>query len=55
MPRVRVSHSTQYNYTHPVALQAHRLMLRPRDSHDLRLLETKLVISPAGSQHALGA
>ena len=25
---------------------SHRLMLRPRDSHDLRLLETKLSVSP---------
>ena len=30
----------------PVRLLAHRLMLRPRDSHDLRLLETKLAVSP---------
>ncbi len=27
-------------------LLGHRLMIRPRDSHDLRLLETKLSVSP---------
>ena len=46
MPRVRVTHETEYRYDKPVTLLAHRLMLRPRDSHDLRLLETKLTVSP---------
>ncbi len=46
MPRVRVTHRTEYRYIKPVRLLAHRLMLRPRDSHDLRLLETSLVVSP---------
>ncbi len=46
MPRVRVTHSTEYRYEAPVQLLEHRLMLRPRDSHDLRLLETRLSVSP---------
>ena len=46
MPRVRVTHETEYRYEMPVQLLAHRLMLRPRDSHDLRLLETALTVSP---------
>ena len=46
MPRVRVTHETEYRYEKPVHLLAHRLMLRPRDSHDLRLLETSLSVSP---------
>ena len=46
MPRVRVTHQTEYRYEKPVTLLAHRLMLRPRDSHDLRLLDTKLTVSP---------
>ena len=46
MPRVRVTHSTEYHYEAPVQLLEHRLMLRPRDSHDLRLLETRLSVSP---------
>jgi transglutaminase-like putative cysteine protease len=47
VPRVRVTHLTEYRYINPVRLLAHRLMLRPRDSHDLRLLETALAVSPA--------
>ncbi len=46
MPRVQVTHATEYRYVAPVRLLAHRLMLRPRDSHDLRLLRTELAISP---------
>ena len=46
MPRVRVTHETDYRYVQPVRLLSHRLMLRPRDSHDLRLLETALAVSP---------
>ena len=46
MPRVRVRHETEYHYKQPVSLLAHRLMLRPRDSHDLRLLETELTVFP---------
>ena len=46
MPRVRVTHETVYRYAQPVRLLGHRLMLRPRDSHDLRLLETELSVSP---------
>ena len=46
MPQVRVTHVTQYRYRQPVQLLAHRLMIRPRDSHDLRLLETSLSVSP---------
>ena len=46
MPRVRVTHVTEYRYRTPVRLLEHRLMLRPRDSHDLRLLETRLSVSP---------
>jgi transglutaminase-like putative cysteine protease len=49
VPRVRVTHETEYTYAKPVSLLPHRLMLRPRDSHDLRLLETKLLVSPPAS------
>jgi transglutaminase-like putative cysteine protease len=41
-----VFHSTVYRYRRPVVLAPHRLMLRPRDSHDLRLVETDLTITP---------
>jgi transglutaminase-like putative cysteine protease len=46
MPRVHVLHTTEYRYAKPVRLTRHRLMLRPRDSHDLRLLDATLAITP---------
>ena len=42
-------HTTVYRYGRPVRLGVHRLMLRPRDSHDVHLIETSLNISPAAS------
>jgi transglutaminase-like putative cysteine protease len=48
MKVLRVSHSTAYRYTRPVGFGRHRLMLRPRDSHDLRLVEAELTLSPPG-------
>lgn len=41
-----VRHVTVYRYGRPVRIGRHRLMFRPRDSHDLRLLRTALTISP---------
>jgi transglutaminase-like putative cysteine protease len=46
---LRVSHLTEYRYRRPVGLGPHRLMSRPRDSHDLRLLDTGLTITPQPS------
>ncbi len=47
---LRVTHRSEYRYRHPVALGPHRLMCRPRDSHDLRLLDTGLAITPQPSE-----
>ena len=49
MPVLSVRHVTTYRYSHKVALGEHRLMFRPRDSWDQRLLEAKLSISPEPS------
>ncbi len=46
MARVRIRHLTRYDYRNPVGLTQHRLMVRPRDSHDLRLHDATLAISP---------
>jgi transglutaminase-like putative cysteine protease len=35
-----------YRYARPVAFGEHRIMLRPRDGHDLRVLESRLDIAP---------
>jgi transglutaminase-like putative cysteine protease len=44
-----VLHRTTYRYRRPVGFGEHRLMFRPRDSHDLRLLDTSLVIRPTAT------
>ena len=41
-----VRHTTEYQYSEPVAFGRHRMMFRPRDSHTLRLLSTSLSITP---------
>jgi transglutaminase-like putative cysteine protease len=41
-----VRHRTLYRYARPVEFGEHRLMFRPRDCHDLRLLDTGLTIVP---------
>src|SRR3981189_2981356 len=46
MPLLTIHHKTVYRYTHPVAFGEHRIMLRPRDSHDLRVLASVLEIEP---------
>ncbi len=44
-----ITHTTEYRYARPVALGEHRLMFRPRDSHDLRVLATDLKVDPGAS------
>src|SRR5262245_24104087 len=46
MKILTVQHATTYRYTEPVQFGEHRLMIRPRDSHDLRLLRSELTLSP---------
>jgi transglutaminase-like putative cysteine protease len=46
MPLLTIHHKTEYRYAHPVAFGEHRIMLRPRDGHDLRVLSNALDISP---------
>jgi transglutaminase-like putative cysteine protease len=44
-----VRHVTVYRYSEPVRLGEHRMMFRPRESHDVRLVRTKLDILPQPS------
>ena len=41
-----ITHTTVYSYRQPVTFGEHRVMFRPRDSHDLRVLATDLDVSP---------
>lgn len=47
--RLRVRHTTVYDYVQPVALHRHRLVLRPREGHDLRIVQMQLHIEPRHS------
>jgi transglutaminase-like putative cysteine protease len=45
--RLHIEHSTSYTYRRPVTFHRHRLVLRPRETHDLRLEQMRLTLSPA--------
>jgi transglutaminase-like putative cysteine protease len=49
MSLLTIRHKTEYRYANPVSFGEHRLMLRPRDGHDLRLMDGQLDITPAPS------
>jgi transglutaminase-like putative cysteine protease len=44
---ISITHVTRYSYDRPVAFGPHRLLVRPRDGHDMRVLEAHLSITPA--------
>ena len=44
--QITIRHSTAYRYRSPVGLLAHRLVVRPRESRELRLIGMELSISP---------
>jgi transglutaminase-like putative cysteine protease len=44
--RYDIVHTTVYRYSKPVTFGEHRVMFRPRDSHDLRVLATDLQVNP---------
>jgi transglutaminase-like putative cysteine protease len=46
MPSLIIRHITTYRYRRPVAFGEHRMMFRPRDSHDQKVVEADLHISP---------
>ena len=48
--RFTVRHVSIYRYSEPVGFGEHRMMFRPRSSHDLRLVATDLTITPAPTQ-----
>ncbi|MDF2235308.1 transglutaminase family protein [Albimonas sp. CAU 1670] len=48
MIRLSILHRTLYRYRGPVALSPHRLLLRPRESRNLRLLSHEVTTDPPG-------
>ncbi len=49
MTILKVRHITSYAYKRPVGFGEHRILFRPRDSYDQRLLASDLAISPEPS------
>jgi transglutaminase-like putative cysteine protease len=50
MPILTISHITSYAYRQPVAFGEHRIFVRPRESYDQRLIESRLDIFPEPSE-----
>ena len=50
MPILTIRHVTTYHYKRPVAFGEHRMMLRPRDDDDQKVLSSELEITPAPRQ-----
>ena len=48
MARLSIRHQTLYTYERPVKFAVHRLLVRPRDSHAIRVTEASLTLSPPG-------
>jgi transglutaminase-like putative cysteine protease len=45
--KLRIQHRTTYRYAERVMFGPHRLMLRPREGHDIHIQESRLEITPA--------
>jgi YD repeat-containing protein len=48
MTRLTIVHETRYTYERPVRFGPQRLLLRPRDSHAIRVVDASLGLSPQG-------
>ena len=46
---LNIQHITTYRYRQPVNLGPHRLMLRPRESRDLRLIKSEVAVTPTAT------
>jgi len=47
MRHLQIKHVTTYEYAETVALLPHKLLLRPREGHDIHIESAELIISPA--------
>lgn len=46
MKRLRITHTTRYEYSEPVTFGPHRIMVRPREGHDVHIESSVLNITP---------
>ena len=51
MQKLKVAHLTEYTFAGVVTLEPHHLLIRPREGHDIRILSSRLEISPACKVH----
>ena len=49
MRNLKIHHRTRYHYRTAVAFGPHRLMLRPRESRDIRLVSFEMTVTPAAT------
>jgi transglutaminase-like putative cysteine protease len=47
MRRININHVTEYQFVEPVSLLPHRLLLRPRENHNVRIESSTLEVFPA--------
>jgi hypothetical protein len=47
MHRLQIKHITTYQYAETVTLLPHKLLLRPREGHDIRIEAAELTITPS--------
>jgi transglutaminase-like putative cysteine protease len=52
MPILSIRHVTTYHYHQPVAFGVHRMMLRPRDDDDQKVIHSEIEITPKPRQLA---
>ena len=45
--KIRIQHRTTYRYSEPVTFGQHRIMVRPREGHDVHIESSALEITPA--------
>ncbi len=49
--KICIKHRTTYNYNQPVAFGQHKILIRPREGHDLHIESSILDIQPAHAIH----
>jgi transglutaminase-like putative cysteine protease len=49
--KIRIQHRTTYHYAEPIRLGPHRVMVRPREGHDLHIESSILTIRPKHTVH----
>jgi transglutaminase-like putative cysteine protease len=49
MKRIKIIHETEYRYNQPVTFGPHRLMMRPREGHDVHIARGCLDVEPTAT------